>query len=221
MRLAIVLFLASVAGAQTFDFATAKAAPYSAETGYGLEPGGSVTAAGGCLTTTEPPFYFSVKTPEEGNYRVTVKLGDPKAASVTTVKAELRRLMLERVRTEPGRFETRSFLVNVRTPKFPGGEVRLKDREKNSEAWAWDDRLTLEFTDAHPSVCSIAIEKARQRPYPIYRGRFHLHRPACRAIQQLGPDADALLQAGYRRGQSRRIGRIAARASSASAAWPS
>lgn len=164
MRLAIVLFLASVAGAQTFDFATAKAAPYSAETGYGLEPGGSVTAAGGCLTTTEPPFYFSVKTPEEGNYRVTVKLGDPKAASVTTVKAELRRLMLERVRTEPGRFETRSFLVNVRTPKFPGGEVRLKDREKNSEAWAWDDRLTLEFTGAHPSVCSIAIEKAPNVP---------------------------------------------------------
>jgi lysophospholipase L1-like esterase len=152
------------AHAQSFDFATARPAPYSAEAGYGLEEGSTVTAAGGCLSSPQPPFYFSVRVPEEGNYKVTVKLGDAKAASVTTVKAELRRLMLERVRTEPGQFETRSFIVNVRTPKFPDGEVRLKDREKTSEAWAWDDRITLEFTDSHPSVCAIAIEKAGKIP---------------------------------------------------------
>lgn len=47
------------------------------------------------------PFYFSVKVPE-GNYKVTVSLGDAHGASVTTVRAESRRLMLEEVKTSPG-----------------------------------------------------------------------------------------------------------------------
>jgi lysophospholipase L1-like esterase len=111
------------------------------------------------------PQYLSFQVPEEGNYRVTVKLGDPAAASVTTVKAELRRLMLENVRTGPGQFETRTFLVNIRRPQISGGgEVRLKPREKESEARAWDDRLTLEFLGAHPAVASITIEKADDVP---------------------------------------------------------
>ncbi len=127
---------------------------YTVERGYGFEPG-----EGGS------PTYFSVRVPEEGNYRVTVALGDADLATVTTVKAELRRLMLERVRTAPGQFETRSFIVNVRTPKIPGGgEVRLKDREKSSEAWAWDDKLTLEFTDSHPAVRALEVTKADNIP---------------------------------------------------------
>jgi lysophospholipase L1-like esterase len=125
--------------------------------------------AGACFEHTatpgKPPFYFSVPVPAEGNYRVTVTLGDPQEATVTTVKAELRRLMLERVRTEPGQIVTRSFLVNVRRPQIAGGgEVRLKPREKGNEAWAWDDRLTLEFTDEHPGVRSIEIQKDDKVP---------------------------------------------------------
>jgi lysophospholipase L1-like esterase len=111
------------------------------------------------------PQYISFPLPEEGNYRVTVKLGDPAAPSVTTVKAELRRLMLENVRTEAGRFETRTFLVNIRRPQIRGGgEVRLKPREKESEAAAWDDRLTLEFIGTHPAVAAITVEKADDVP---------------------------------------------------------
>ena len=101
-----------------------------------------------------------MRVPEEGNYRVTVTLGDREAASVTTIKAELRRLMVEKVETRPGEFVKRTFIVNTRTPQFPGGEVRLKDREKTSETWAWDDRITLEFTNTHPAVSAIEIEKA-------------------------------------------------------------
>jgi lysophospholipase L1-like esterase len=113
----------------------------------------------------KPPFYFSVPVGEEGNYRVTVKLGDEKEPTVTTVKAELRRLMLERVRTAPGQFVTKTFLVNVRRPEIPGGgEVRLKPREHTSEAWAWDDRITLEFTDEHPAVKSLEIERDDKVP---------------------------------------------------------
>ena len=166
MRYALLLAAATAISAQSlqFDFTSGKPAPgfrqvppgtiYSEETGYGFED-----------AANQPPFYFSVRVPEEGNYRVTVTLGDPTADSVTTVKAELRRLMLERVRVAAGKTETRSFLVNVRTPKIPGGgEVRLKDREKTFEARAWDNRLTLEFTDAHPAVQTVAVEKAGSVP---------------------------------------------------------
>ena len=148
----------SAASRLTFDFAKiAPIAPtdfYSEARGYGFEPGHPT-----------PPLYFSVRVPEEGNYKVTVTFGDRSAETVTTVKAELRRLMIEKVRTAPGEFVTRTFIVNVRRPQIAGGgEVRLKDREKTSEAWAWDDRLTLEFTNTHPGVAKLAIERAADVP---------------------------------------------------------
>jgi lysophospholipase L1-like esterase len=109
--------------------------------------------------TSDKPFYFSVTLPE-GNYQVTLTLGAPDAATVTTVKAELRRLMLERIETAPGKFAARSFTVNVRTAHIAGDiEVRLKDREKTTEWWAWDEKLTLEFNDLHPTVCSVEITR--------------------------------------------------------------
>lgn len=124
---------------------------YSAESGYGLETGADINGA--------QPFFFSVALPE-GNYKVSVTFGDAKAASSTTVKAELRRLMLEKVDAAPGKFVTRSFIVNVRTPQLPlGGAVRLKDRERTSEWWAWDEKLTLEFNGARPAVSKIEIVK--------------------------------------------------------------
>jgi len=139
------------------------AAPYSASRGYGLEPG---TQPNG-----DAPFYFTVDLPE-GNYNVTVTLGDDKVPATTTVKAELRRLMLENVQTAAGQSLTRTFTVNVRTPAIPAangveaGTVKLKaPRETEQEAWAWDRRLTLEFNGGmrgrHPAVRSIEIAPAR------------------------------------------------------------
>ena len=56
--------------------------------------------------------------------------------------------------------ESYTFNVNVRTPIIAGGgEVRLKDREKQGEARAWDERLTLEFDDARPCISAIEIKK--------------------------------------------------------------
>ena len=136
---------------------------YSPGKGYGFEPDTSIMCwkrtsrkNGNC--TSEKPFYFSVAVPE-GNYRVTIRFGDRQIATSTVVKAELRRLMLERVDTKTGEFVTHSFLVNVRTPQIStGGEVKLKDREKLSEQWAWDEKLTLEFNGAKPSINRIEIE---------------------------------------------------------------
>ncbi len=133
-------------------------APYSEELGYGFEKTEFSTEG-------KPPYFFSVRVPEEGNYRVTVRLGDFASETITTIKAELRRLMVEKVRTAPGKFETRTFIVNVRRPQIPGGsEVKLKPRETTSEAWAWDNKLTLEFTNTHPGVDRLEIEKADKIP---------------------------------------------------------
>jgi len=160
-----------------FDFGPGKVAAgyqqilansiYSKELGYGFETGAKVTcldrggkdALRSDFCASDQPFYFSVALPE-GNYQVTLTLGDAQEETTTTVKAELRRLMLERVRTARGKFVTRTFTVNVRTPQIAGdGEVKLKDREKTIEWWAWDEKLTLEFNNSHPSVCAIEITR--------------------------------------------------------------
>ena len=123
-------------------------------TGEGWTPG-----AGSSLCAA-PPCYFQAEVAREGNYRVTVRLGDRESATTTTIKAELRRLMVEKVETKAGEFVTRTFIVNTRTPKFPGGEVRLKDREKTFETVAWDEAIDLEFTNTRPAVASIEIAPA-------------------------------------------------------------
>lgn len=165
-----------------FDFGTGRAAPgyvavlpataYTPERGYGFEAGAEVRAVDrggpdplrGDFLTGDRPFFFSAAVPE-GNYKVTVTLGDREGESVTTVKAELRRLMLEKVETARGRFATRTFAVNVRTPEIAGGgRVRLKPREIADEVWAWDDRLTLEFNNARPCVCAVEIDSAEDIP---------------------------------------------------------
>ena len=88
---------------------TVRVAPgdvYAAARGYGFEPGtGPALAAKGGGLSSERPFVFSVQVPE-GSYRVTVVLGGGAAASDTTIKAELRRLMVEGVRTAPGEVAT-------------------------------------------------------------------------------------------------------------------
>ena len=136
---------------------------YSPEKGFGFEPG----AAPACSPqeTRRPacssgaPFYFSVTVPE-GNHRVTVTFGNEQSSASNVVKAELRRLMLERIDTRPGEFLKRSFIVNVRTPRIAtGDEVKLKDRERTSEQWAWDEKLTLEFNGSRPSISALDVQR--------------------------------------------------------------
>src|SRR2546423_1261399 len=147
-----VLVLVCAVQAQTnkpryqFDFGPGRVAPgytqvlpttiYSKELGYGFEPGvafscverGGKDALRGDFCTSDKPFYFSVALPE-GNYNVTLTFGDAANETTTTVKAELRRLMLEKIHTAPGKFEVRTFTVNVRVPQIAGGgDVKLKDR---------------------------------------------------------------------------------------------
>ena len=105
---------APLAGAQAlrFDFGSAEAADgwtavtsqtlYDEARGYGFEPGAAPTDVvrkkGTALTrdfvTADAPFRFSVRLPE-GNWRVTLTLGDTQGTSCTTVKSEVRRLMAD------------------------------------------------------------------------------------------------------------------------------
>lgn len=117
----------------------------------------------GVAANTGKPFYVSFDLPE-GNYEVRLLLGDDAAASETTVRAELRRLMLERVQVPAGGKLEQRFTVNIRTPKITArqcleaGVVKLKaPRETVEEAWGWDRRLTLEFTGSNPSVRRVEV----------------------------------------------------------------
>lgn len=169
----VTTVIAQNSGARKFTFGAAAtgddaihittATRYTDVPGFGFEGGGrgEVTARS---AAGAQPFFFSVKVPE-GNYRVSVTTGELENDAVTTVRAELRRLMVETVRTVPGEFKRSEFVVNVRRPAIAGGgEVRLKDRERTSEWRAWDDRLTLEFGGARPAVAAIEIEPVSDLP---------------------------------------------------------
>lgn len=108
------------------------------------------------------PKVFAVDVPE-GNYDVTIRFGDPASATSTTIKAESRRLMLEKVETAPGKFETRTFTVNVRKPAIStGGTTSLNSRELGPPATPdWDEHLTLEFNGSRPGVVSLEIQPAK------------------------------------------------------------
>lgn len=161
-----------------FDFGTGETAPgyarvistteYSEDQGYGFdfksEPicidrgGEDPLSRDFCSSYT--PLFFSVDVPE-GNYRVTVTFGDKEQPSMTTVKAETRRLMAKEVQTRAGSFDKRSFLVNVYYPEIAGGgRVQLKDREFPKHDW--DHKLTLEFSNTHPKINAIEIERVEE-----------------------------------------------------------
>lgn len=128
---------------------------YTPELGYGFESPASL-GAGKDFVSSEQPFQFSVRLPE-GNYLITVALGGVVKSDIT-IKAEARRLMVERVDVAGRETVTRSFTVNVRRPEFGAGDrVRLKQRELDTEMITWDEKLTLEFLGNNPSVRSLEI----------------------------------------------------------------
>jgi len=92
-------------------------------------------------------------------------LSDSDGKSLTTVKSETRRLRLENVVTDKGKFEKRSFMVNIRNTKMsPGNELKLDSRKWNLVtrevlSATWDDKLTLQFSGERPCVCAIEIER--------------------------------------------------------------
>jgi lysophospholipase L1-like esterase len=201
MIAALLLSGASVLSAQTapaspqdqtsfkFDFGPGKAPDgytkvpadclYSDQTGYGFDFGsqpigversGTDPMHDGFVTTNGYPILFSVKVPE-GNYRITVTLGDAEGESHTTIRTEAGHLMAADIATATGKFETRSFIANVRRPTLPappanapGGSIVHMFLAGEDQAICWDDKLTIEFNGTHPCVCAMEIAKADDVP---------------------------------------------------------
>jgi lysophospholipase L1-like esterase len=147
---------------------------YSSELGYGFDfgskpldsaRGGTDPLAGGFVTTAEPPFFFSVKAPE-GNYRITVTLGDAQSESRTTIRTEAGHLMAADIVTAAGKFTTRTFYANVRRPQLPpppknapgGSEVHMF-LAGEAEARCWDEKLTIELNGSRPCLGAMEIVK--------------------------------------------------------------
>lgn len=79
----------------------------------------------------------------EGNWTVSLTFGDDEVATENWVKAEGRRLMLDKVVTKPGEKTTRLFTVNTRNTSLSDGtEVMMSSSEKRHERW--DDKLTID-----------------------------------------------------------------------------
>ena len=160
----LILFASSLAAhAQEFICGTSRAnfkeltqASRYSESAPGFDLGTlPYISAASCFS--DKPFFFSAALPE-GSYRVTVVLGSDRA-STTTVWAEARRLMLEKVSTRANASVTRTFDVNVRVPEIAGEpvhHVKLKPREIGN--LDWDNKLTLEFNGSHPGFRSLTIE---------------------------------------------------------------
>ena len=113
-------------------------------------------AARGFGFVSSAPPSFAVRV-SEGNYDFELTLVGPGEVSV---KAEMRRLVLEPTKLVAGETKTVKRTLNVRTPKLPGGEsVRLKKDEIGH--LDWDELLNLEFLC--PSGC---LKELRVTPNP-------------------------------------------------------
>ncbi|WP_411275228.1 rhamnogalacturonan acetylesterase [Daejeonella sp.] len=168
-----------------FDFGAGKAlagytkissnSVYTSDKGYGIDLNTSVFAnekigkrasTDGYLTS-DRPYYFSLNLPE-GNYRVKVTVGDDSGTSDVAIRAEDRRMMVNRVQTAKGEHKTIEFTVNIRDSLIAGtnAKVRLKPRELSY--LNWDNRLTLEFNSAEPKVNSIEIFPEKENVVSVF-----------------------------------------------------
>jgi len=147
---------------------------YSKDSQYGFDRSSKVTSTPAGVASTAP-FFFSTALPE-GNYKVSARLGDAAGACVTTLKAESRRLMVERVATAAGERRNVTFVVNVRNSTVPapplnapgGDQVRLNSREQG--VLHWDEKLTLEFGNSRPCLESLDIVKTSDVPTVFLAG---------------------------------------------------
>lgn len=135
---------------------------YTSELGHGFDLG---TKPG-----VDTLFFFSVKIPE-GNYRVTVTLGDPAGESNTTIRSESGHIMATGIATTTGQRETRTFYANVRRPQLPpppanapGGSIVHMFLAGEAEARHWDEKLTLEFNGPSPCLAALEIVKDDRVP---------------------------------------------------------
>ncbi len=104
--------------------------------------------------------FVSFDSVPDGNYRVHVRVGSDKAAGLTVIRGESRRLFYDGIKTAKGEFKDVYFNINKRDTIIGEGKiVRIKSRERNK--LNWDNKLTFEFNGDSPQVDFIEIEPAK------------------------------------------------------------
>lgn len=141
---------------------------YSSSSGFGFESSAKISEKDGFIGSNKP-FYFSVKVPE-GNYDVKVTVGDKSGTSDAAIRAECRRMMVNRIQTRQGEVKTVEFTSHIRDSLIRNGgsvsRVRLKSREHTY--LHWDDKLTLEFNGENIKVQSIEIYPAASNVITVF-----------------------------------------------------
>jgi lysophospholipase L1-like esterase len=125
---------------------------YNATRGYGFADTTGLVAVNrgtpdnlhGDFITSSKPFTFNTDLPN-GDYDVTVILGDADGTSATTVKAEFGRIALNKVTTTRGNFVQQTFTVNIA-----------------------DEQLNLQFAWTAAKVDGIEIAKASANTVTIF-----------------------------------------------------
>ena len=139
---------------------------YSNDAGYGLDSGNVSSADRGGddalhrdYLTTGNELFFSIEVPQ-GNYNVTVIFGDAGGTSATTVKAENRRLLFDRVTTAEGAVISKTITLRKMETKSIDGTVTMSIKDRERGYFTWDNVLTLRFSGTKPAVCGVEITGA-------------------------------------------------------------
>lgn len=138
---------------------------YSDSQGYGFESGtiSSVDRLWDDDLTTDfltakGDMVFSVALPQ-GNYEVTFILGDGENESETTVWAENRKLMLDRVTLAGGVFSRQTVSLRRMETRSMDGSVTMSIKDREKDYRTWDKKLTFVISGKAPAVAGIEIKR--------------------------------------------------------------
>lgn len=138
---------------------------YSDSQGYGFESG-TVSSVDRLwdddlttdFLTAKGDMVFSVALPQ-GNYEVTFILGDGENESETTVWAENRKLMLDRITLAGGVFSRQTVSLRRMETKSMDGSVTMSIKDREKDYRTWDKKLTFVISGKAPAVAGIEIKR--------------------------------------------------------------
>ena len=107
--------------------------------------------------TSKGDMIFSVVLPQ-GNYEVTFTFGDGENESETTVWAENRKLMFDRVTTAGGVFSTQSVSLRRMETKSIDGSVTMSIKDREKDYRTWDNKLTFIISGKAPAIAGLEIK---------------------------------------------------------------
>jgi lysophospholipase L1-like esterase len=138
---------------------------YSDSQGYGFESG-TVSSVDRLwdddlttdFLTAKGDMVFSVALPQ-GNYEVTFILGDGENESETTVWAENRKLMLDRVTLAGGVFSRQTVSLRRMETRSMDDSVTMSIKDREKDYRTWDKKLTFVISGKAPAVAGIEIKR--------------------------------------------------------------